>query len=163
MSAIERSEPTPLPAAQREEAVLLEWTVHLLRQDTRRAWVVAAAMLLAFGLGMLLFFSLYLAILGPILVLIASAEFLLPIHYRLTTERAAASYGLAQLDIRWSGVKRILEGPDAFRLSPFARKSRLDSIRGVTLRWSPDVDRDTLYGTVKEQVAARSTQAGEDV
>ena len=157
MSAIERSEPTPLRAPESvrdEETVLLEWTVHLIRANPRRAWGVAGAMLVAFILGFLLFFSLTLAIVGPALVLLSSAEFLLPIRCRLTTERASASYGLAQLEIRWSGVKRILEGPDAFRLSPFAKESRLDAVRGVTLRWAPGADRDTLLRIIKEQVAA---------
>src|SRR5687767_13554537 len=130
MSAIERSEPSPLTAAQREESVLLEWSVHLLRQEPRRIWAVAAAMLIAAGIGFLFFFSLYLAALGALLVIIGCAEFLFPIRYRLTTKRAMVSYGLARLDIRWSNVKRLLEGPDAFRLSPFQNESRLDGIRG---------------------------------
>jgi hypothetical protein len=156
MSAIERSEPTPR-TAQRDETVLLEWTVHLLRQNPRHGWIIAGAMLTAALLGFILFFSALLAGVGALLVLFASAEYLLPIRYRLTTERASVSYGLAQLEMRWSGVKRILEGPDAFRLSPFAKESRLDAMRGVTLRWIPDsaeTNRDALYRIIKEQVAA---------
>ena len=165
MSAIERSEPSPRTAAQREETVLLEWTMHLLREDPKRAWVIVGAMLLAAAIGFLFFFSFLFAALGALLVLTASAEFLLPIRYRLTTERAMASYGLAQLDLRWSKCKRILEGPGAFRLSPFAKESRLDGIRGITLRWAQDEEpasRDAVLQIIRERMeSAREEQAGD--
>jgi len=156
MSAIERSEPSPRTAAEREETVLLEWTMHLLRQDPKRFWVVVGTVFLASAIGFLFFFSFLFAALGALLVLTAAAEFLLPIRYRLTTERATVTYGIAHLDIHWAKVKRILEGPDAFRLSPFEKESRLDGIRGVTLRWlSPGeiADRDSVLRIVKERVA----------
>ena len=173
MSAIERSEPSsrtdtpPLSGVgrqvEREETVLLEWNLHLLRQDPNRIWVVAAAMFLAAGIGFLFFFSFTLAALGALLVLTAAAEYLLPIRYRLTTERAMVSYGLAQLDMRWSNVKRIMEGPGAFKLSPFAKESRLDGIRGVTLRWmeSGAPDREALHRIIKERVAAHRPPVAE--
>jgi hypothetical protein len=159
MGAIKRSiygtEPPVLSAAECEETVLLEWTVHLLRQDPRRAWAVLGAMLLAAILGLFFFFSIYFGVLGALLVFTASAEFLLPIRYRLTDRRAMASYGLAQLDLPWHRVNRILEGPDAFKLSPFAKPSRLDGIRGVTLRWQPEdspANRENVLKLVRAQV-----------
>ena len=164
MSAIERSEPSPRTAAQREESVLLEWTMHLLRHDPKRVWVIAGAMILAAAIGFLFFFSLIFAVLGALLVLTASAEYLFPIRYRLTTERAMVSYGLAQLDLRWTNCKRILEGSGAFRLSPFAKESRLDGIRGVTLRWEPDeepANREAVLKVIRERMeSARQEQNG---
>src|SRR5512145_2388846 len=102
MSDIERrSHPAAMDRQEhacRDETVLLEWTVHLFRQDPRRAWGILLAAALSAALGFLLFFSPLLALIGPILLLTACAEFVFPIHYRLTTERAMVSYGLARLD-----------------------------------------------------------------
>jgi hypothetical protein len=91
------------------------------------------------------------AVLGPALVGSAVAEFLLPIRYRLTEEAAYCSYGLARLAIPWSSVRRLLDGPDGVRLSPFRRASRLDAFRGVELRFGPpgsNAERDRILAIV---------------
>lgn len=120
------------------DTVIVEWTVHLLANQPRKLWGVIAGALVAAALGWTVFQSWVGAILGGGLVLSAVAEFLLPIRYRLTSQQATCSYGLARLSLPWSSVRRIIEAPGSVRLSPFGRPSRLDALRGVELRFGPD-------------------------
>ncbi len=139
MSAAHGSESPALPLpVDRDEAVILEWTVHLLKRDPARAWLAAAAILAAAALGFILFRSALLAILGGVLVFSAAAEYLLPIRYRITSRRITASYGAARLEMDWKSVRRLLDGGNAIKLSPFKRASRLDGLRGIVIRFAPD-------------------------
>lgn len=121
------------PSDSREE-VLLEYTVHLARTEPARACAVLGCAALSGFLGWALFHSLLFAILGPAMVIAASAEFLLPIRYRLTNRRACAAYGAARLEIEWPQVRRVLVGETGVKLSPLVRAGRLDAFRGVVLR-----------------------------
>jgi hypothetical protein len=145
-----------------QEETVLEWTVHLLKRDPSRARAVAGCMLLAFALGALMFRSLPIALLGPLLLFSATAEYLLPIRYRLTTLRATASYGAARLEIPWERVKRCDTSAGMVRLSPFAFPNRLDNFRGVGLRFgNPGEagDRDSVTRVVEERLAAARSNA----
>jgi hypothetical protein len=153
----------PLDKTSGEETVLLEWTVHLLRREPSRAPFVLVAMLFSALLGVCLFRSPVFALLGPVLLLSATAEYLLPIHYRLTDRRACASYGAARLEISWDRVKRRDLGAAMTKLSPFAAPNRLDSFRGVALRFGrpgEPGDRDEVLRIVGERIAtSRSASA----
>lgn len=147
----------PLNNPAESETVLLEWTVHLLRRDPARAPIVGIAMLFSSALGIWLFRSPLFLLLGPLLLFSATAEYLLPIHYRLTNRRACASYGAARLEIAWDRVKRRATLPGAIKLSPFAVPNRLDNFRGVVLRFGGAGEagqRDEVLRIIEEQIAA---------
>lgn len=133
--------------------MIAEWTVHLLLKDPRKGWGILAGVAAAATLGWMTFGGWVGGILGSALVLSAVAEFLLPIRYRLTSEHAACSYGLARLALPWSAVRRIIDNGDSIRLSPFRRPSRLDAFRGVEIRFGPagsSCDRDAILVIVRE-------------
>jgi hypothetical protein len=156
------NQPQPDTTIQTEEIVLREWTVHLLRQDPARARVVFAAMLLSSVLGLVTFRSAVFALLGPLLLLSAASEYLLPIRYRLTTLRACASYGAARLEIEWSKVKRVDKYTESAKLSPFAFPNRLDNFRGVILRFAPageTGDRIDVLELISELVTTQNPQS----
>jgi hypothetical protein len=139
------------------ETVLLEWTVHLLRREPARARVVGVAMALSSALGVWMFRSPLFALLGPVLLLSATAEYLLPIRYRLTDRRACASYGAARLEIAWDRLKRRDVGSESIKLSPFAAPNRLDNFRGVVLRFGNEGgpgSRESVMRIVEERMAA---------
>jgi len=150
-------------SAPTEEHVILEWTVHLLRRDPARARVIASCMLLSSALGVWMFQSAIFALVGPLLLFSATAEYLLPIRYRLTDSRATAAYGAARLEIAWDRVKRRDLAAGQIRLSPFAFSNRLDNFRGVCLRFAApgeSGDRDSVIRVVDERIAfARPTES----
>jgi len=143
METIDRGETGPTiasihPDSAGEEVVLVEWTVHLLRREPGRARVVFAAMAFAMLLGWGLFRSLLFSLVGAVMIFSATAEYLLPIRYRLTTHRACASYGAARLEIEWERVRRVDVGRMSVKLSPFLQANRLDAFRGVLLRFASE-------------------------
>jgi hypothetical protein len=144
----------PLNNPAASETVLLEWTVHLLRRDPARARVVVLAMLLSSAIGVWLFRSPLFLLLGPLLLFSATAEYLLPIRYRLTNRRVCAAYGMARLEIAWDRVKRRDIGAAAVKLSPFAVPNRLDNFRGVVLRFDDYDQRHEVLRIIDERIAA---------
>jgi len=123
-------------ATQDEEILLLAWRVHLLRRDAGRAGAVFAAMILAALFGFLLFQSFLFALLGVLLLFFSTADYLLPIHHRLTSRRACVVYGFSRWEIAWKDVRRVKVAKQAVLLSPLPAPSRLDAFRGVVLRFA---------------------------
>jgi hypothetical protein len=122
-------------AAEREER-RLEWRVHMARAAPRRT---AGVILAAAGAGAVtwLVFANPLLALAAIAIVIASvAEFLFPIHYRLTERGAEMRYGLSRSLIDWPQVRKCYLFPDGVKLSPLRVPSRLEAFRGVFLRFA---------------------------
>ncbi len=138
-------------APDADEAILLQWTVHLWRQAPAHGLAVAAVAAVAAVMGWWSFHSLLFVLLGPALVLTATAEFLFPAHYRLTARRAMAAYGAARLEIEWERVRRVLVSEECVRLSPFGRPNRLEAFRGVQLRFGDAETRRSAMAIVRER------------
>jgi len=154
-SATERSETPASPETACEEAVLLEWTVHLRQHDPHRTWVIYLAMAFAALMGFWLFSSLLCALIGALVIFFSTAEYLLPLRYRLTTRRACVSNGATRYEIAWPNVRRVLMGRVALKLSPLPMESRLEAFRGVLLRFAPDGEpgsREEVLRIVKKKV-----------
>ena len=145
------SDDSPLSAdtSDTAERVLLVWRVHRLKEEPERAPYIAAAYGGVAVVGWLAF-----AHPLPLLLLLAAltgaiAEFIFPTTYRLTNRGAHSGCGLSQLFIAWEDVKRATHGKDGIHLSPFDRPSRLDSLRGVRLRYGAE-NRETVLSTVRQ-------------
>lgn len=145
--------PSGTDAVSQDDRVLMEWSVHLLRQAPAKGLAIVAACTLAWLAGSLLYGSWVVGLAGAFLTASAVAEFALPVRYRVDESGASCSYGLARLHIEWARVRRMLDGGDSVRLSPFGRPSRLDYLRGVELRFAPDGslgDRDSVIGYIRQ-------------
>jgi hypothetical protein len=123
-----------VPETIDHEETILEWRIHLAAQKPLRAALIVSTLSLALIFG-LLFVKIPLLVLITCFALFSSvAEFLLPIHYRLTTH-GAYSRSLFNLSfIEWKRVKKVYMGTDGIKLSPLARRTRLENFRGVKLR-----------------------------
>lgn len=132
----------------------LDWTAHPLRDEP--AWKSAALGALIAGFSALAAASLDGAVYGLIsLVALAAAtlRYLLPTRYLLDDQEAS----WRQLTWRrrsWSTFRRVDRHADGIFLSPFRRPSRLDSFRGVFLRFGPGVDADEVVALARDRVPA---------
>ena len=132
----------------------LDWTAHPLRDEP--AWKSAALGALIVGFSALAAASLGGAVYGLIsLVALAAAtvRYLLPTRYLLDDQEAS----WRQLTWRrrsWSTFRRVDRHADGIFLSPFRRPSRLDSFRGVFLRFGPGVDADEVVALARDRVPA---------
>ena len=132
----------------------LVWTAHPLREEP--AWKSAALGAVIVGFSTLAAASLGGAVYGLISLLAlagATARYLLPTRYVLDDQEMA----WRQLTWRrrsWSAFRRVDRHADGIFLSPFRRPSRLDSFRGVFLRFGPGVDADAVVSLARARVAA---------
>ncbi len=132
----------------------LAWTAHPLREEP--AWKSAALGAVIVGLSALAASGFGGAVYGLIsLVVLAgsTARYLLPTRYVLD-DREAAWRHLTWRRRSWSAFRRIDRHADGIFLSPFRRPSRLDSFRGVYLRFGPGVDADAVVALARARVPA---------
>lgn len=142
----------PIEPTSRQDP--LDWTAHPLRDEP--AWksaALAAAIagfsgLAAAGLGGAVYGLISLAVLAA-----STARYLLPTRYVLD-DREAAWRHLTWHRRSWSAFRRVDRHDDGIFLSPFRRPSRLDSFRGVFLRFGPDVDADQVVSLARARVTA---------
>ena len=124
-------------AKKTEEDVVLAWSIHRLRDEPQKIGLVALGYGIAFVFWRLAFpypAGLFL----PIVALTgAMAEYLFPVHYKLTTHGAYSSCGAAlKLEIAWKDVRRATVGHEGIYLSTLKIPSRLDTFRGIRLRFA---------------------------
>jgi len=80
----------------------------------------------------------FVAFLMGLFLLNAVGEFLFPVRYKVTEEGIEVSSFLHDRKVRWEQIRRLTVFPDSLFLSPYPKPSRLDSLRGVWLRWEGD-------------------------
>jgi hypothetical protein len=122
--------------ASGESQDLLEWRIWLVAQRPSKAIgaaaiMVAGALLTAIGTG-----KLVLGLVALVLLWLATREFFLPVHYRLTKDGAWAEGFMSSYFIPWVRVKACHVGKEGLKLSPFGRKNRFEPFRGVYLRFA---------------------------
>lgn len=118
----------------------MQWRVWSLARQPGKAIGALAIMaggsfLIALGTA-----TVVLGLAALVLLLLATREFFLPIRYRLTEEGAYAEGFMSSYFISWGKVKRCDLSGEGLKLSPFGRSSRLESFRGVYLRFADNCE-----------------------
>jgi hypothetical protein len=128
-------------AKETREDVVLAWRIHRLREEPQKIGLVALGYGLAFAFWRLAF-PYPLGLFLPLVALTgAMSEYLFPVNYKLTSKGAYCSCGPAiKLEMLWSDVRRATKGKDGVYLSTLKIPSRLDSFRGIRLRFSQGND-----------------------
>ncbi len=118
----------------------LEWTVHLARRRPRQAAAaiaLIAAGSLAAGFG---FHSPLLGLLAVLLLTGSVSDYLLPLRYRIGPEAVEARGLIHRRRLAWRQVRRIIRDDLGVKLSPLARRSRLEAYRGIYLWFAGNED-----------------------
>ena len=152
---------TDLPEEKEaREEVILTWRIHRLRDEPQKIGLVA----LGYGIALAfwrLAFPYPLGLFLPVVALTgAMAEYLFPVDYKLTNKGAYCSCGPAiKLEIAWDAVRRATVGKDGVYLSTLKIPSRLDSFRGIRLRFSQgsEPNEARVRETVKKLIPQSST------
>ena len=128
---------------------ILTWTVRLSSQQPGRVGFVFALAALA-GLGGFFWLGLSGTLVALFAVLGSTAEFWMPLHYRIDDRSGTVRCGFVVSAIEWSDVKQIWVTDEGVKLSPLAGSRRLEAFRGVFLRFSDN--RDAVLSAVRERV-----------
>lgn len=101
------------------------------------------AAFIAFGLGVLLFKNVIFGVLGFAIILGTTAEYWLGSSFKLDSKSASARVFLSLTSLDWTDVKRAIASDQGIKLSPLESAGRMDTFRGVFLRYGSERERVT--------------------
>lgn len=128
--------PTAPQSQTRNEEVVLTWTVHLARRNPAGRARVFACVAAVAAVGLFVFHNVWLALLPAAALLFSVSEYLFPIRYKLSGQKAEMRCGLTVLEIAWRDVRHAFRAEDGIKLSPLRKKNgRMEALRGIFLRF----------------------------
>jgi len=132
----------------------LSWVVHPLRQEPPlKTAALVAAIAGVSALAALSLEGVVYGLVSAVVLALSMARYFLPTRY--TADGAGVSLGLFTPRQRpWQSFARVEQRPDGLFLSPFARPTRLDSYRGVYLRFGPEADGPALEALAQSRVGS---------
>lgn len=129
-----------------DEPPVLSWTVHLVREQPGRLVVVVPVILVAAFCAYSLMNIIGVIAVGFVLAASLS-DFLFPVYYELTHDRAVCKRMTGMSVIRWEHVRRCYLDDFGVKLSPLHKRTRLEPYRGVYLRFGHN--KDQVIDTVR--------------
>jgi hypothetical protein len=87
------------------------------------------------------------AALMSVLLFASLEDVIVPVRFRITADGAYSSGLIRHHGIRWRNVRKAWVDADGIKLSPLSARSRLETFRGVYLRFNP------ARGVTREQLA----------
>ena len=150
------------PSDQTNQILPLAWTVHLYSQDpTKRISIFLFAAISALA-GLLIFHNLIFAVIAVVAILASTAEFWLPLHYKLDEKGASVRCAFSVTAIEWSQVRRIVLAEEGWKLSPHRSEGRTSPFRGVYLRFAEEPETIQEYVRCHVGGDARFVEQGTD-
>ena len=131
-----------------DEAVIMQWSVHLARQRPFGAALAIISIAITIAIGYALLGSWLYGVVGGLVIACALSDFLLPVHYRLTKRGVEVISALHRRSINWESVKACYLDKDGIVLSPFEMWTPLAPFRSVRLRLN--CDRERVIGLINE-------------
>ena len=123
------------------------WRSFPLADDFPRSLLFGVAVIGVSVLAGVAFQGLWAAAVAFVLLTVAMAKYVVPTHYHLDAYGVAVRFLGQTQRTPWSRIKRFDVGPHGVFLSPFERPSRLDSFRGVLLRFARNADEVVAFVT----------------
>lgn len=105
-------------------------------KDPNKRWAILLVACIAGLAGWFLFQHPLMSLIGFGAIVAFTTDYWLPQRFKLDGNGASMRCGISVTSIEWSAVKRALPTEEGLHLSPLAKDGRLDSFRGVYLRFS---------------------------
>ncbi len=118
----------------------LSWRVHPLRRDWRVSLGVAAFLFLIWWGVWLWTGSKPLTFLSVIIMLVSLSSFFFPVTFSLDEEFITVKSPFTTKRKKWGEFRSFWVDKNGVLLSPFAQRSRLESFRGLYIRFSANSD-----------------------
>lgn len=149
----------PLSESQSSELETLEWTVRLWKSNPQRLWVIVLAAVLAGAFGLLALKHPFGALVGIALIALSTADFWMPVKFKLDHQEARRTVGTSISAIAWTDVRQVREDDLGAKLSPLSNPdSRLEPFRGIYLRF--DGNRDVVMERIRKEVGEECKISG---
>ncbi|MHC4562507.1 MAG: hypothetical protein ACYS8X_07005 [Planctomycetota bacterium] len=118
----------------------LTWRSHPLVDYFPRSLVFVGMLIGACALVGIAFEGIGYGLLAAVVLAGATAKYILPTTFELDDEGVTVRFFGRSQKRRWTEFRRTAHGPSGMLLSPFASPSRLDSFRGVQIRFTNNAD-----------------------
>jgi len=131
----------------------MSWTAHPAArrpQDVMLVVFVIAIASYAILVGMQ---SALLAAVAAIMLVVATAPFLMRTHYRIDGDGVVERRGFVTRSRRWSELRRLEVGRAAALVSPYAQRRWLDRYRAITIYFDGG-DRDAVIRELQARLGA---------
>lgn len=153
----EEREPETIPDSS--EGSTLEWTVRLWQENPSRLWVIVVVAAFAGVIGLWALRHPLGFILGVGMIAMSTADFWMPMHFRLDSEGATRRVGPSVSSILWMDVQRVREDEVGAKLSPLSNpESRLEPFRGIHVRFSGN--REAVIERIHREVGGECQISG---
>lgn len=133
---------------------VLSWSVYLVRSDPGKLVIIAPILIASLVICYATFHSLFYMAVVLLLFAAALSDYLLPVRYEMTEEGASARTVFSTSRIRWEAVRKYYVDDSGIKLSPFENPTRLETYRGVYLRFGSR--KDEVTNAVRRMRDARS-------
>ena len=128
------------------------WRLHRAREEPARALGAASFIALTMVCTYLGFRDPLLTALAGLLLLGATAEFWLPVTYRLTAEGAEKRWGGRRQRIAWREARRAVWNEREIFLSPYPRPVRWERFRGLSIPLPDGIPASEIIAWVQERL-----------
>jgi len=112
-----------------------EWVVHSLTENWKKSACLIVFLLFIWVLVYLFFQSFFYMILSVVVLLGSLSSFFLPVRYVFYSDRVIIHFFLGKRSKPWSVFKNYYVDKNGVLLSPFPKPSRLDTFRGMYIRF----------------------------
>jgi len=117
-----------------KEEVLLDWKVHLAKEDSAfRSVTAGATVVMAVAVIQIYGGSILLTIPLAVFLFVSVADYFLPIRFRITNRGAWRIGTMGTKFLEWDKVKRVYLDEKGVKLSVFDKQTRLEAFRGLFL------------------------------
>jgi len=143
----------------------LQWRAHPWHQESPGKSTALVGIIVSVGAVTAWSFAHILYGLGAILVLLAAtSRYLLPTEHLVDAKGASSTHLGFTHKLRWQQIARVDVHGDGLFLSPFSQASRLDSFRGLFLRYADNGGRvavavDHWRRSLKNSKARKDSEA----
>ena len=120
------------------EKVIVEWSVHRMRQDPRKLTIFIVLLVPANAFLFWMYHELYFAFpyfvfLGNLILVGSFCDYIFQVRFRVTVKGAHCRNLISKKHISWDQVKSCYISEDGIKLSPLERRSWLGNFRGFVL------------------------------
>lgn len=112
-----------------------EWMVHSLTENWKKSACLILFLFVIWVLIYLFFQSFFYVILSVVVLLCSLSSFFLPVRYAFYSDRVTIHFFLGKRSKPWSVFKHYYVDKNGVLLSPFPKPSRLDTFRGMYIRF----------------------------
>jgi len=125
----------------------LTWVSHPVKRNLRNSILLSLFLVILWAIVYIITDSVLFLVLSVVIMLGSLSPFYLPTRYELTEDKVKVNYVFHSMEKSWTSYRSYYPDKNGVLLSPFPRPSRLESFRGVYIRFAGN--KEEVLGFIK--------------